>query len=85
MPNIDQQPKRLNKLLLGATQPNEAQLKLYSSTAADLAKAMFLASWAAVFVPSKEGAGILLGIAGLITSAILFITASRFLKEVKEK
>jgi hypothetical protein len=72
-------------LIVGDKEPNQAQLKLYSKTAADLSKTMFLASGGVIFLPSEDGGSIVLGILGLLVSVAFFIAASRALKEVKDE
>lgn len=76
---------KFHKILLDDEKPNQAQLKLYSQTAADLAKAILLASGAGIFIPAKEGENILFSVIGFAIATALFITASRLLKGVKEK
>lgn len=76
--------KKLQRLLLDSDKPNTAQLKLFSQTFADLAKATAIGSGALVFVPSDGTNNLLLSTFGFIAAVILLIISSRFLKEVKE-
>jgi hypothetical protein len=75
----------LNRLLLGRDEPNQAQLKLYSSSAASISRTLLLVSGAAVLFPIENNVNVFLGVLGLLTSMVLLVTASRFLREVKDK
>ena len=76
--------KKLQRILVGSDKPNTAQLKLFSQTFADLAKATAVGSAALVFVPSEDTNNLLLSTFGFIATVVLLIISSRFLKEVKE-
>ena len=80
-----ERPFKLKGLIVGEQDPNEAQLKFYSSIAGDLAKAIVLASGAILVYPFDEDiVRLTFAIVGLFTSMVLFISASRMLKEVKD-
>ena len=80
-----QKQSKLKRWIVGAEEINKAQLKFYSSIAGDLAKALVLASGAILVYPFQEDwISLIFAVLGLFTAMVLFISASRMLKEVKD-